>query len=351
MSTLYAIKGEIINSQEPLPIPVDILTLLWENPNPGASFAAQDITLASDDYDFLLLICRFSLTYDRELSFIVEKGKNEFINTGSTGSGGAIGIWRDFNRVNDTKYSVSNAYYAMGATAQTNNDTNLIPQRIYGFKKQVPMQSGGGGTKYDPETDMVYLWDGTQWVEWKSAGIKTPIPLIPEMTSNTSPKGSVSHTWGGTQAAYCTYKNGTRELLNVDDTTFTPYCYYLFKGSNYGMNIGLTTSGAQAFSVTYEFSEPVSVINKVKIGAGSKIAFNSGYGNAGGVLTVKALDSNGVWNDIYVRTYAPTAAHIDMEETLDIDSAYAKNVYGIKYDFTNLTGWGLYLYDLQAYGH
>lgn len=172
MSTLYAINGEIINSQEPLPIPVDFMTLLWENSNPGAEFAAQDITLASDDYDFLLLICRFSTTYDRELSFIVEKGKNEFINTGSTGSGGAIGIWRDFNRVNDTKYSVSNAYYAMGATAQTNNDTNLIPQRIYGFKKQVPMQSGGGGTKYDPETDMIYLWDGTQWVEWKTGALK-----------------------------------------------------------------------------------------------------------------------------------------------------------------------------------
>ena len=142
MSTLFADHGRVINSQEPLPIPVELMTKLWENENPTSAFSAQDITLASDDYDFLLLICRFSLTYDRELSFIVEKGRNEFINTGSTGSGGAIGIWRDFNRVNDTKYSVSNAYYAMGATAQTNNDTNLIPQRIYGFKKQVPMQSG-----------------------------------------------------------------------------------------------------------------------------------------------------------------------------------------------------------------
>ena len=143
MGNLLAINGQIINSQEPLPIPVDILTLLWENPNPGATFAPQDITLASDDYDFLLLVVQFSPTYDRMISCIVEKGDSGFINAGSTGPGGAIGMWREFVRTNDTTYSVSGAHTATGASGEAITNNNLIPNKIYGFKKQVPMQDGG----------------------------------------------------------------------------------------------------------------------------------------------------------------------------------------------------------------
>lgn len=28
-----------------------------------------------------------------------------------------------------------------------------------------------GTMKYDPTTDMIQLWDGTQWVDWKTAGL------------------------------------------------------------------------------------------------------------------------------------------------------------------------------------
>lgn len=112
----------------------NMLTKLWENPNPSASFGAQTITLASDDYDFLLVMYR--QTSGRLASMIFPKGINFRLFTSTVGSG-ATTRERDINYVSDTQLSVQSAYQCVGTSAYTTDNSLLVPDAVYGFKKSL----------------------------------------------------------------------------------------------------------------------------------------------------------------------------------------------------------------------
>lgn len=128
MGNLLAINGNIINSQEPLPIPVELMTKLWENPDPTSAFAAQTITLANDDYDFLLWIVK-------DCSSICSKGSGATFSIASRSSGQPVNYIRASVYISDTSYSITDCNGGL------NNDM-LIPLVIYGFKKTVSFVSG-----------------------------------------------------------------------------------------------------------------------------------------------------------------------------------------------------------------
>ena len=143
MGTMLAINGNVINSQEPLPIPVELMTKLWENPNPTSSFASQNITLASDDYDFLLWVSSIGST--KVSSTIMPKGKGCNLEYSSASSGGSGSRTRSVTYTSDTIYAVADAYEADGTTAAIVNNNRCIPLVIYGFKKQIPMNNVSTG--------------------------------------------------------------------------------------------------------------------------------------------------------------------------------------------------------------
>lgn len=268
MGTLYAIKGNIINSQEPLPIPVDFMTKLWENPDPTADFAQQQVTLSKDatNYDFLMIELKYRKNADYRFNVIGHTGNNIILSYGECGSKGAQVTQRNLYLVSGSpnKVLINDCELAAGATASTTSNDHCIPIAIYGFNTQVPMQSGGGGTKYDPKTDMLYLWDGTKWVEWKKAGLNDAI-----LYDN----GVFNYT----------YKNGVYRIAdNISSVRAFDLTANRIKG-----NLDSVTGSALPTAYTLVFDDLFDFSNY------SSIEFDTNFGTL-------SLDISGVSNSGYV---------------------------------------------------
>lgn len=105
-------------------------TKLWENPNPNSAFAAQTITLSSDDYDLLLTI--YAPYIGRVESTIVTKGSNMFFSL-TTGYRGNENIRsRAMDYVSATQYTAQEGKLAQAA--ETTDNSACIPLVIYGIK-------------------------------------------------------------------------------------------------------------------------------------------------------------------------------------------------------------------------
>lgn len=103
------------------------MTKLWENPTPRASFAEQDVTLSSADYDFLIVYTYMSSSISYAIpTNMVKKGDDLWLNYYFTTSdwGVRIGLY-----VNDTKY-----HFNAGFKAVTGDNSECIPVAIYGIK-------------------------------------------------------------------------------------------------------------------------------------------------------------------------------------------------------------------------
>ena len=105
------------------------MTKLWENPSPTSDFAAQDITLSSDNYAMLLIEFMFYKGQERS-SVIVNKGENAILCHASTKNG-----YRMIHYTDDTHLHVGggSTVDTYGSTATGNNGFE-VPLRIYGIK-------------------------------------------------------------------------------------------------------------------------------------------------------------------------------------------------------------------------
>ncbi|MBQ9990196.1 MAG: hypothetical protein IJP31_04550 [Lachnospiraceae bacterium] len=115
------------------------MKLLWNNPNPTATFATQTITLSSDDYDYLKIFYRYNTAYNRDLSIDVLKGDSGELNSCYVTATGFGLITRHLTYVSDTEYTVSNHMSATATTAPSvstamNGVGGCIPLAIYGCK-------------------------------------------------------------------------------------------------------------------------------------------------------------------------------------------------------------------------
>lgn len=115
-------------------ISVDLMTKLWENPSPTASFAAQNITLSSSDYDLLLLVCKLSDTYNGTTSCISPKGMGGKWDLASYASNGPLNWIRFTEYVSDTIINIHDAYTVISGQTGTVDNSRLIPYQIYGIK-------------------------------------------------------------------------------------------------------------------------------------------------------------------------------------------------------------------------
>ena len=143
------------------PIDVDLITKLWENPSPTVAFAAQDITLSSSDYDFLLIVSNVTGGAHIAISSIAQKGQHIYLGY-PTYNNGVISIFRTATRVSDTVYS----FGPTQVNGQSDND-NLIPVAIYGFKKTITVDVSGIVSDVSTDADKCMMSDGVTSVENK----------------------------------------------------------------------------------------------------------------------------------------------------------------------------------------
>lgn len=116
------------------------LKKLWENENPTGDFNTQNITLSSDDYDYLIFFWKQGKNVSRLDSTMILKGYGAYLNMASDYPIGSnnykvASYVRDVTRVSDTSYTIDTCYARYGdSTTRPTYDANIIPIAIYGGK-------------------------------------------------------------------------------------------------------------------------------------------------------------------------------------------------------------------------
>lgn len=108
--------------------------VLWENPSPNVNFAAQDVTLSSDNYDVLEIYYKQQATSTNTLfSVRVLKGYDTRLSLPSGGSTGATNLIRGMTSKSATVYNIGNCTNYSPGSSSTNN-VYVIPVKIIGYK-------------------------------------------------------------------------------------------------------------------------------------------------------------------------------------------------------------------------
>lgn len=127
----YYITGEPYVSGK---INTEVFTKLWENPNPSSDFATQTVNLSSSDYDFLL----WDVIHKKDnfhLTFLIPKGTSAVFNLTANGTNNSITRQRNANYTNATAYLIDNGYVQNSNSSRAQDNTVLIPNRVYGIKQ------------------------------------------------------------------------------------------------------------------------------------------------------------------------------------------------------------------------
>ena len=138
-------------------IEADLFTLLWENPNPTSAFAAQNITLASDEYDFLLTLAKINTSSNVVLSSITPKGNNIWLDYAASSANGSLVANRPGTYSSNKVYNFSSCSTATGTTASSTDNNRLIPVAIYGFKKKIRLNIESIGCEVFPQPRLFRL--------------------------------------------------------------------------------------------------------------------------------------------------------------------------------------------------
>lgn len=112
--------------------------VLWENPNPTSSFASQNITLNSSDYNYISIeYCLFGGSGYRQamatgkMAYSTNGYKLDF--TDFHGTRGIVGYTRTITPLSKTSYSVSDATAFWSVGTETSNN-HALPLKIIGYK-------------------------------------------------------------------------------------------------------------------------------------------------------------------------------------------------------------------------
>ena len=110
-------------------ISIDLMTKLWENPDPTQEIAANaEINVNTAGYDLIMVISQYNTEFSWfRNAFIMQRGYGTILIHPS--SSGAPFMVRKLEHISDTKYRCGQGYY--NGTA---NNTAAIPTVIYGIK-------------------------------------------------------------------------------------------------------------------------------------------------------------------------------------------------------------------------
>ena len=118
-------------------VSAELLKTLWVNTSPTAAFAAQNITLSSDDYDLLIWVFRFASTVSNDVSAISVKGDGLTVDTTQTSGSGVYNVCRSITRSSDASFAVSAGTIQFAGQTQSTDNARLVPLVVYGLKKSI----------------------------------------------------------------------------------------------------------------------------------------------------------------------------------------------------------------------
>lgn len=219
--------------------PMENFALLWENSSPTSSFAAQTVTLASDDYDFLLFIHRMNNGSTSPCnSLCIPKGQGGNFCVGGTSSNGVIGNDRRITYTDATHIAYGDNNYCYGNNAASVSNTRNIPYKIYGIKTY-GQAIGNAGNVYSITEHIVGKWiDGSDLYEktidcgaLPNATSKNVTHNITNLKMVTEIKGVGNHSTNGNSIPlpYYVSSNGVQIYTNsthIKVATTTDYSGY-----------------------------------------------------------------------------------------------------------------------------
>lgn len=113
------------------------MTLLWENPTPKTQMADNTtITLASDDYDYLMIFFELDTTATdfKVKCESVLKGCNTMLSNNGASSSGATVYSRTIQFNSATSLNAKYGASAIGTQAKVTANNVCVPYKIYGCK-------------------------------------------------------------------------------------------------------------------------------------------------------------------------------------------------------------------------
>ena len=222
-------------------IRADLMTILWTNPDPSSSFAAQQITLNSDDYDCLLIVYRMINTYAGEFSQIIEKGTSTYLTNmlDQPTSPYAQLRNRSVARVSDTVYNIDDAYLTIPSSGTTKNNTIQIPITIYGIKKTIEFDFSSIASDVSTSANKCMLSDGVTSVEdriastWNGITFSSSINNGHSSIMRTNNMVTVTGYWAGSIT-------GTTSSIGTVPSGFRPSATYIGVGTITGASGNVT---------------------------------------------------------------------------------------------------------------
>ena len=139
-------------------------TVLWENPNPTQSFTEQDITLSSDDYDYLLV--EFAVDAASETvtmdSCVILKGYGGKLVSNNLWANAGYAASRGIKYNNTTSYTVYHCHTVTEFSPFTyeRNDVINVPIKIIGIKNTIPTVVQKEWQVYDDQERVIGTWFG-----------------------------------------------------------------------------------------------------------------------------------------------------------------------------------------------
>ncbi len=103
------------------------MVLLWTNPNIGAAFGAQTISLDLSKYNYVLVTATFSNAEQRVMSSVIVPTSGGAFRFHDTDTNSAA-IWRNGS------VSASGITFEAGKFRTDNNNLLCIPYQIFGLK-------------------------------------------------------------------------------------------------------------------------------------------------------------------------------------------------------------------------
>jgi hypothetical protein len=233
-------------------VSIDLMTKLWENPSPTSSFAAQNITLSSDDYDMLMYVFKVDANTTRCCSEITMKGFGTTLSIAEFNNTSSSSRTRYINYTSDTVFNVSDGYIN-----GTKNNSIIIPYQIYGIKTTASVKISAIAESVSTSADKCMLSDGETSVEDALNGFKfyptgtSIVGLVSDNSPYTDANGNyvlANSTTGQSMIDDVTYKSiasteDTRGMVGADSAT-------PFKSGGDGATLVGTYTGNQTIDVS-----------------------------------------------------------------------------------------------------
>ena len=231
-------------------VEVDLMTKLWENPAPTASFASQNITLDDNNYDYYVVLAYVNNSIDRTVS-VVFKATDGCNIISAQGRAGGVEI---YNRSiayagSNSIYTISDAYYAIGTTATYGNNALIIPYQILGIKQKVSISLSAIISNVSTSAENCMMPDGvtpiTDAIKWKAHALNQTVTL--DGSSKVTLPSEYNELLVLMKSSTVVYGRYNLSALELSSTPALERSCGYYEGANYNADVLFYKSNSQIY--------------------------------------------------------------------------------------------------------